>query len=84
MTGLLIRLHREHGGSEFISRLYAEIPKRKPLASRSDRQGARDNFYESASIAAKKDLYEFFSNDLRWNISKERQTAVAERLNAKD
>ena len=84
MTGLLIRLHREHGGSEFISRLYAEIPKRKPLASRSDRQGARDNFYESASIATKKNLYEFFSNDLRWNISKERQTAVAERLNAKD
>ena len=73
MTGLLIRLHRDHGGIDFINRLYKEIPKRKPLESRADRQGARNNFYEAASIAARKDLYDFFSNELRWKITVDRE-----------
>ncbi len=76
MTGLLIHLHREHGGIEFIRRLYAEIPKRKSLASRADRQGARDNFYEACSLAAKKDLYDFFTKDLRWELSADRREVV--------
>jgi hypothetical protein len=76
MTGLLIRLHREHGGIEFIRRLYEEIPKRKRLASRADRQGARDNFYEACSLAARKDLHDFFSKSLRWRISKARRETV--------
>ena len=82
MTGLLVRLHRDHGGIEFIQRLYAEIPRRRPLKSRSDRQGARDNFYEACSIAANKDLHEFFAKDLRWQITPERQRSVAEILKA--
>ena len=76
MTGLLIRLHRDHGGINFIKRLYAEIPKRKPLKSRADRQGARDNFYEASSLAAGKDLYDFYVNDLRWKISTDRRQRV--------
>ncbi len=69
MTGLLILLHREYGGIEFIHRLYQEIPKRTPLQSRADRQGARDNFCEACSLAAGKDLEPFFTNELRWKIS---------------
>jgi hypothetical protein len=76
MTGLLIRLHRDHGGIEFIRRLYDEIPKRTPLKERSDRQGARDNFYESASYAANQDLFDFFTEELRWEISADRHLAV--------
>ena len=80
MTGLLIRLHRDHGGIAFIKRLYAEIPKRKPLSSRSDRQGARDNFYEACSLAAQRDLYDFFVGDLRWKISDSHRKATVEAL----
>lgn len=80
MTGLLIRLHREHGGIDFIERLYVEIPRRKPLRSRDDRQGARDNFYEAASLAANKDLFNFFSKDLRWMLSDSRRGKVIEAL----
>lgn len=70
MTGLLLRLQREHGGIEFMSALYREIPRQRPLPKdKSDYQAARDNFYSAASIAAKKDLWEFFTRDLRWKIS---------------
>ena len=39
-------------------------------------KGARDNFYEACSIAARKDLYDFFANELRWRISPGRQQQV--------
>lgn len=80
MTGLLIRLHRDHGGIDFIKRLYEEIPIREPLKSRADRQGARDNFYEACSLAAGKDLHDFFANELRWQISPERQIKLVSQL----
>ena len=76
MTGLLIRLHRDHGGSAFIRRLYDEIPRRNRLKSRSDTQGARDNFYIASSLAAKKDLYQFFSDELRWEITQRARSEV--------
>ncbi len=81
MTGLLIRLHRDHGGIEFIKGLYQEIPKLQPLKSRSDRQGARDNFYEASSRAAKKDLSEFFTKTLRWSLTEKRVQEVRNALN---
>jgi len=77
MTGLLIRLHRDHGGIQFIKRLYEEIPRRKSLGSKDDRQGARDNFYQACSRAAGKNLYKFFTVDLRWDISSECRDLVA-------
>lgn len=80
MTGLLIRLHRDHGGAEFITRLYEEIPKRKALSSRSDRQGARDNFFEACCLAANKDLSSFFDTELRWEISDDCYTRVRKSL----
>ncbi len=80
MTGLLVRLHREHGGLPFIRRLYDEIPKRTPLESRDDYQGARDNFYEAASIAARTDLHDFFEADLRWALSADAKTRVRHAL----
>ncbi len=80
MTGLLVRLHRDHGGIDFIKRLYAEIPKRESLKSRADRQGARDNFYQACSIAAGKDLFDFFSGELRWKITPDRHRQVQKQL----
>ncbi len=76
MTGLLIHLHREYGGIAFIRRLYHEIPRRQRLDSRADRQGARDNFCESASLAAQQDLCPFFRKSLRWEISEACQARV--------
>jgi len=81
MTGLLIRLYREQGGIEFISRLYQEIPKQRPLPKNlSDYQVARDNFYSAVSFAAKKDLWEFFTKELRWEISDAAHQRVVNRL----
>lgn len=84
MTGLLLRLQREHGGGEFMKGLYREIPKQRPLPkSRSDYQATRDNFYAAASLAAEKDLWMFFTKDLRWEISKEAHQRVVKSLNSK-
>ena len=70
MTGLLLRLQREYGGIAFMSGLYREIPRQRPLPKNlSDYQAARDNFYAAASLAAKKDLWDFFTKELRWKIS---------------
>ena len=82
MTGLLIRLHRDQGGIDFIQRLYEEIPKRQALDSRANRQGARDNFYEASSLAAEKDLHRFFVEELRWEISTAAQERVQQELRA--
>ncbi len=79
MTGLLVRLHRDNGGNEFIRKLYREIPKRRELRGRDDYQGARDNFYIAASLAASKDLRAFFA-ELRWEIGKEAKEEVAKAL----
>ncbi len=70
MTALLIRLHRENGGNEFIAKLYREIPKLPELKGRDDYQGARDNFYIASSLAAGKDLKKLY-NELRWKLSDE-------------
>ncbi|MEQ1751876.1 MAG: hypothetical protein ABL974_20810 [Prosthecobacter sp.] len=81
MTGLLIRLQRENGGIDFMTRLYSEIPKQRPLpTSLSDYQSARDNFYAAASIAAKEDLFVFFTKDLRWQISDKAHQKVKGKL----
>ena len=70
MTGLLLRLEREHGGVTFISALYREIPRQRPLPkNKSDYQAVRDNFYAAASLAAKQDLWSFFTSDLRWLLT---------------
>jgi len=71
MTGLLIRLAKENGGIKFISGLYREIPRQPLLKGRYDYQGERDNFYTASSLAAQRDLYQFFTKDLRWQISAE-------------
>lgn len=71
MTGLLVRLHRDHGGSDFIQRLYEEIPMLEPLENMSDWQGARNNFYVAASLAADQDLADFFTDELRWELTVE-------------
>ncbi len=83
MTGLLIRLYREHGEAEFIKSLYREIPKQRPLVERRDNyQRARDNFYKAASIAARKDLWDYFMIDLRWPVSDEARAIVTEAVGA--
>lgn len=81
MTGLLVRLQREHGGVKFISGLYREIPRQRPLMrDRSDYQTARDNFYAAASLAAREDLWDFFTKDLRWTLRETAHRRVKEGL----
>lgn len=80
MTGLLVRLYRDHGGIEFIKELYGQIPKLKPLETKSDRQGARDNFYRAASRAAKNDLSEFFVKKLRWELTEDALSEIRHEL----
>lgn len=81
MTALLVRLHREHGGNEFIARLYREIPQLPVLKGRDDYQGARDNFYVASSIAARKDLRETYE-ELRWKLSEAALKRVEAALNS--
>lgn len=81
MTGLLLRLARDHGGAAFIQRLYTQIPKQRPLPqNRSDYPACRDNFYATASLAAQQDLYEFFVSDLRWAVSDAARQRVRNQL----
>ena len=79
MTALLIQLHRDYGGNKFIKRLYHEIPKLKDLKGRDDYQGARDNFYIASSLAAKKDLSDYYKK-LRWDISENAKKEVIKKL----
>ncbi|QEH35916.1 hypothetical protein OJF2_44730 [Aquisphaera giovannonii] len=83
MTGLVLRLQREHGGLEFVSRLYREIPRQPPPRDRSDYLAARDNFYAAASLAAGKDLGDFFTKGLRWRLSKATHDRVLKELRAR-
>ena len=79
MTGLLIQLHRDHGGNKFMKNLYHEIPKLKDLKGRDDYQGARDNFYIASSLAAQKDLFDYYKK-IRWNISQQARDEVIKKL----
>ena len=84
MTGLLLRLQREHGGIRFVTALYREIPRQRPLPrSKSDYPAARDNFYAAASLAAGVDLWDFFSGDLRWGLSEPTRRRVANDLKSR-
>lgn len=82
MTALLIQLHRENGGNKFIKKLYREIPKLKDLKGRDDYQGARDNFYIAASLAAEKDLIDYFTK-IRWEISEKVKKEVSQKFHGK-
>ena len=78
MSGTLIHMYRQdYGGIGFVRRLYDEIRARTPLESRSDTQGARDNFYIAASRAARRDLTRYFAEDLKWELSDAARAEVA-------
>jgi len=70
-AGILVNLYRNELGFQFIRGFFHALPGLVPRAPKSklDNQGARDNFFLAASIGAKRNLYDLFTKDLRWNIS---------------
>lgn len=83
MTALILRLYREHGGVEFITGLYREIPRQPMPRDREDYMAVRDNFYAAASLAAGEDLGDFFTKDLRWALTKATHQRVLKELKAR-
>lgn len=77
MTGTLIDMHDRFGGIDFIARLYRAIQVQPPASSRSAYQEVRDNFYRAASIAARRDLTDYFTTTLKWELSAEARQSVA-------
>jgi hypothetical protein len=83
MTGLLVHLQRKHGGIAFVSGLYREIPRQRPLPrDRSDYLACRDNIYAACSLAAREDLGDFFTKNLRWTLSTSTRARVQRALRA--
>eukprot|EP00299_Pterocystis_sp_00344_P019151 c9527_g2_i1.p1 GENE.c9527_g2_i1~~c9527_g2_i1.p1 ORF type:complete len:539 (-),score=126.06 c9527_g2_i1:108-1724(-) len=77
-SGLVVHLFQKYGGLNFLCRWFRALPHllhRKPK-SKSDSQGARDNFFITASIAAMDNLVDLFVRKLRWNISEEAKEYV--------
>lgn len=70
-----LRLARDHGGREFVKRLWraaGELPKAATT------QDAVDNFVIAASRAAKKDLGTLFADRWRWPVSAAARKTAAE------
>jgi hypothetical protein len=65
-AGFCFRLAKQHGGADFIKRLWKEVAKR-PGATTT--QQAVDNFVLAASKAAGQDLTDLFTTTWRWPVS---------------
>ncbi len=65
-AGFCFRLAKQHGGADFIKRLWKEVAKR-PGAKTT--QQAVDNFVLAASKAAGQDLTDLFTTTWRWPVS---------------
>ena len=76
-----LRLARDHGGREFVQRLWRTAGQR-PAATST--QEAVDNFVIAASAAAGKDLSEHFAGRWRWPVSPDGRTAAAAAATAAD
>jgi hypothetical protein len=74
-----LRLARDHGGREFVQRLWRTAGQRPAAIST---QEAVDNFVIAASAAAGKDLSEHFAGRWRWPVSPDGRTAAAAAANA--
>lgn len=61
-----LRLAKEHGGREFVKRLWPAVEKLPPAASTQD---AVDHFVIAASQAAGRDLGSHFANRWRWPVT---------------
>jgi len=69
LASFLFQVCQENGGKEFLGKWFAELKKLEALKSYRHRAGARNNVAIAASLAAKKDLSEFFNNEMKWNCS---------------
>lgn len=70
-----LRLMRDHGGRDFVRRLWTAVGKLPAAASTGE---AVDHFVIAASAAARKDLSAQFADRWRWPVSPEgREAAVA-------
>lgn len=69
-----LRLMRDHGGRDFVKRLWKAAGKR---AAAKSTQAAVDNFVIAASSAAKKDLSATFAVQWRWPVSPEGRKSAA-------
>jgi serralysin len=76
-----LRLARDHGGAEFVKRLWHAAGKRPAAATTED---ALDNFVIAASIAARKDLGAQFSDTWRWPVSPAAREAAAKAASPED
>lgn len=76
-----LRLTRDHGGAEFVKRLWQAAGKR-PVAKTT--QDALDNFVIAASLAAQKDLGAQFADQWRWPVSPAGRKAAAKMPPSKD
>lgn len=70
-----LRLARDHGGRDFVKRLWQAAGERPAAKSTQD---AVDNFVIAASRAAKKDLGPHFADRWRWPLSPAGRKAAAE------
>jgi serralysin len=70
-----LRLARDHGGLEFVKRLWHAAGERPAAKSTQD---AVDSFVISASQAARKDLGPHFVDRWRWPVSPEGRKAATE------
>lgn len=70
-----MRLARDHGGSDFVKRLWQEVGRRPTAKSPQD---GIDNFVVAASLAAKKDLGPLFADVWRWPVSERARSSCRE------
>lgn len=70
-----LRLARDHGGREFVKRLWHSAGK---LPAAESTQDAVDNFVVAASQAAGKDLGPLFADRWRWPVSPAGRKSAAE------
>lgn len=69
-----LRLARDHGGLDFVKRLWPAAATRPAAQSTED---AIDNFVVAASMAARKDLASLFADRWRWPVSTSARAACA-------
>jgi Ricin-type beta-trefoil lectin domain-like/Secretion system C-terminal sorting domain len=82
MSGLLIYSYENFGGESFIKSVYSylrsnEITNRPGVFAY---QECRDNVYKIWSLSAKRDLKTYFEGTLKWGISNNAKSWVANKL----
>jgi len=80
-SGLLSFLYRHCGGFEFVRGFFHALPELSSRApsSKTNYTTAMDNFFIAASLGAEGNLYGFFKDTLRWQVSHDALQHVQQR-----